>query len=331
MKTIGIIGARGFVGGELLRLLAAHSGFELAMISSRSLDGQRVCDAFEHPSELQIRAVEPSVEVASLDALVLALPNGLSGLWVEAADAGTKTGIGMGGQGSAPAESCSAPANGPVIVDVSADHRFDDAWVYGLPEHNRTNITNARRIANPGCYATGVQVALRPMLDLLDGDAWAFGVSGYSGAGSTPSPKNDPVALADNLMPYKSVGHLHELEVTRHLTHRVNFMPHVAPFFRGITLTITAYLKPRVTAKEVVARYRTAAECEPLITWSHDAPLVRDCAGRHEVNLGGVTFDPERRRLVVVATLDNLLKGAATQVLQNLNLACGFDELEGIA
>lgn len=313
MKTIGIIGARGFVGGELLRLLAAHPGFELAMVSSRSLDGQRVCDLFEHPSELEIRAAEPTLDVAALDALVLALPNGLSGSWVEAADC------------------ASAPGGGPVIVDVSADHRFDDGWVYGLPEHNRANIATARRIANPGCYATGMQVALRPVLDLLDGDAWAFGVSGYSGAGSTPSPKNDPVALADNLMPYKSVGHIHELEVTRHLTHRVNFMPHVAPFFRGITLTITAYLKDRVTAKDVVARYRTAAECEPLIAWSHDAPLVRDCAGRHEVNLGGVTFDPERRRLVVVASLDNLLKGAATQILQNLNLACGFDELEGIA
>lgn len=307
MKKLGIIGARGYVGGELLRLLNLHDDFVLTAVSSRQLQGQRVCDQFEHSSELEIRHLRPDdLQELGLDALVLALPNGLSEPWVQAASDRT------------------------VVVDVSADHRFTDLWTYGLPEHRRESIRGATRIANPGCYATAMQVALRPILDLLDGPVHAFGVSGYSGAGTTPSPKNDPEQLADNLIPYKLVGHTHEREVTRHLGHTVNFMPHVAPFFRGITLTISAQVT-EVTLDDVVQRYRSLADAEPLVEWCDEPPLVRDAAGRHVVTCGGVEYDPDRRRLVVVATIDNLLKGAATQALQNLNLACGFNELRGIS
>src|SRR4029079_11209466 len=126
---------------------------------------------------------------------------------------------------------------GTVIVDVSADHRFDDAWVYGLPEINRARIRGARRIANPGCYATAAALVVHPVKGLLDGPAQAFGVSGYSGAGTTPSPRNDVEALRDNLMPYSLVGHLHEREVRRHAG-PVCLMPHVAQFFRGISMTV---------------------------------------------------------------------------------------------
>lgn len=305
MKRLGIIGARGYVGGELLRLLADHGGFELTAVSSRKLAGQRVCDEFDHPSTLIVESLVPErLSDRPPDFLVLALPNGLSQPWVAAFD-------------------------GP-IVDVSADHRFDDEWTYGLPEHFREQITGATKIANPGCYATGMQVAVRPLLDLLDGPVHAFGVSGYSGAGTKPSPKNDPEQLADNLMPYKLVGHTHEREVSRKLGHTVNFMPHVAPFFRGITLTLSATLKTGIGRDDVVERYQALAQSEPLVRFTEEPPLVRDAAGRHEVTVGGVHFDEERRRLAVVATLDNLLKGAATQALQNLNLLAGYDELRGI-
>jgi N-acetyl-gamma-glutamyl-phosphate reductase common form len=305
VKKLGIIGARGYVGGELLRLLADHGGFELGAVSSRKLAGRKVRDEFDHPSELAIEALEPDdLTGRGLDVLVLALPNGLSEPWVEAVDC--------------------------PIVDVSADHRFRDDWTYGLPEHFRDRIVGATKIANPGCYATGMQVAVRPLLDLLEGPVHVFGVSGYSGAGTKPSPKNDPEQLADNLMPYKLVGHTHEREVSRQLDHTVNFMPHVAPFFRGIALTISAQLQAGAELSDVTDRYRALAEAEPLVRWSEEAPFVRDAANRHEVTVGGVEFDPERQRLAVVATLDNLLKGAATQALQNLNLLCGFDELRGI-
>ena len=106
-----------------------------------------------------------------------------------------------------------------IVIDLSADHRFDDAWAYGLPELNRAKIVNAKRIANPGCYATAMQLALAPLVDQLGGVPALFGVSGYSGAGTTPSPKNDVARLKDNLMPYSLVGHKHEREVAHRFGH----------------------------------------------------------------------------------------------------------------
>ncbi|MFO0661572.1 MAG: Asd/ArgC dimerization domain-containing protein [Polyangiaceae bacterium] len=157
-------------------------------------------------------------------------------------------------------------------------------------------------------------------------------MSGYSGAGTTPSPKNDPELLRDNLMPYSLVGHVHEREVSRHLGKTVRFMPHVAPFFRGIMLTISTELsQPISSAAELMARYESRYRDKSLIRVQKDAPWVRDVMNRHEVVVGGFAVDPTGTHAVVVVTIDNLLKGAATQALQNLNLALGFDELAGIA
>jgi N-acetyl-gamma-glutamyl-phosphate reductase common form len=175
-----------------------------------------------------------------------------------------------------------------------------------------------------------MQLAIAPMLDLLDGPVQCFGVSGYSGAGTTPSDKNDPDKLRDNLMPYALTGHVHEREVTRHLGHPVEFMPHVAPHFRGITLTANLHLREPVQREAAVARYRERYAGEPLVRVGTDAPWVSAIAGAHHVDLGGFAVADDGRRLVVVATIDNLLKGAATQALQNLNLAFGLDETLGI-
>src|SRR5690606_32329353 len=132
------------------------------------------------------------------------------------------------------------------------------------------------------------------------------------------------------LMPYALTGHIHERETTRHLGTAVHFMPHVAPFFRGITLTLSIPLKESVTRDDLVGRYRSAYDREPLVSYQEAAPLVRDIAGAHDCRVGGLTLDESGRRAVVVATIDNLLKGAATQALQNINLACGFEEFAGI-
>jgi N-acetyl-gamma-glutamylphosphate reductase len=127
------------------------------------------------------------------------------------------------------------------VVDLSADYRFNPAWAYGLPERHgsRELIRGAMRVANPGCYATGMQCSLFPLTGLLSSGAspHVFGVSGYSGAGTNPSRKNDLKELADNLMPYALNNHMHEREVTHRLSAEVpagiRFMPHVAPWFRG--------------------------------------------------------------------------------------------------
>jgi len=308
---LGIVGARGYVGAELIRLVAAHPRFELAFVSSRELDGERVA-AHSDAYRGELRYSAPSHEqlpTLGADAVVLALPNGKAADCVAAFDA---AGV------------------DPVIIDLSADYRFDESWYYGLPELTRANYAGQRRISNPGCYATAMQLAIAPMLDALDGPVQCFGVSGWSGAGTTPSDKNNPDKLRNNLMPYALAGHMHEREVTRHLGHPVEFMPHVAPHFRGLTITANLHLSRAFDSNEVVARYRQRYAGEPLVSVLDDAPWVSAIADAHHVDLGGFTRADDGHRLVVVATLDNLLKGAATQALQNLNLAFGLDEMAGI-
>ena len=243
------------------------------------------------------------------DAVVLALPNGKAGHIVQQFD--------------------DAGADA-VILDLSADYRFDPSWYYGLPELTRAQYSSQRRISNPGCYATAMQLAIAPMLNVLDGPAQCFGVSGYSGAGTTPSDKNNVELLRDNLMPYALAGHVHEREVSRQLGHPIEFMPQVAPHFRGLTITANLHLSIPFDVEEVLARYRGRYAGEPLVRVQDEAPWVSRIAGAHHVDVGGFTLSGDGKRLVVVATEDNLLKGAATQALQNLNMAFGLDEFAGI-
>ncbi len=309
--SVGLVGARGHVGTELIRLLAAHPRFTLAFVSSRERAGQRLAD-HEPAVTGELRYVNLDAEQAAgqgADALVLALPNGMAAPFVAQLDA-------------------RAPRT--VVVDLSADYRFDDGWHYGLPELNRDAAPGATRISNPGCYATAMQLAIAPMRGTLEGPVQCFGVSGYSGAGTSPSDKNDPEKLRDNLMPYALTGHIHEREVTRRLGHPVEFMPHVAPHFRGITLTANLHLAQAFNLDEVRERYRRHYASEPMVRVSDDAPWVSHIANRHDAEVGGFTLSADGRRLVVVSTLDNLLKGAATQALQNLNLAFGLPETMGI-
>ena len=310
-KTLGIVGARGYTGAELIALVAGHPAIELAFVSSRELDGQRVADqvaAFR--GELRYEALDAAAVAArGVDAVVLALPNGKAAPYVEAIDAAKPD---------------------TVIVDLSADYRFDERWYYGLPELTRAAYRGQQRISNPGCYATAMQLAIAPLKDDLAAPPACFGVSGYSGAGTTPSDKNDPDKLRDNLMPYALVGHVHEREVSQRLGLPVEFMPHVAPHFRGITMTVNLWLREASSHEALLARYRARYAGEPLVRVVEDAPWVSRIAGRHHAEIGAFAVAPGGKRAVIVATLDNLLKGAATQALQNLNTALGLDELSGI-
>ncbi|MFT3776585.1 MAG: N-acetyl-gamma-glutamyl-phosphate reductase [Minicystis sp.] len=307
---IGLVGARGYVGREIVAILARHPHFEIAYVASRTQAGQPVAEHLPGaPVDLRFEDLGPEqVGAKAVDAVVLALANDQARPYVAAID-------------RARAET--------VIVDVSADHRFDEAWVYGLPEIGRERLRGARRIANPGCYATATALALAPLSAILDGPAHAFGVSGYSGAGATPSPRNDVNALRDNLMPYSLVGHTHEREISRHVA-PVCFVPHVAPFFRGITMTTSIALREPLDAAALRARYEAFYASEPLVRVTPDIPLVRDAANLPHATIGGFAVDAEGRRAVVISTLDNLLKGAASQAVQNLNLAFGLPETTGI-
>jgi N-acetyl-gamma-glutamyl-phosphate reductase len=310
-KTVGLVGARGHTGAELIRLIAAHPRLELGFVSSRELAGQPVSQQIEgFGGDLRYENLaHDDVAARGMDAVILALPNGKSGEILAALD---------------------ALAPDTVVVDLSADHRFREDWYYGLPELTRDSYAGQKRISNPGCYATAMQLAIAPLLERLAGPPQCFGVSGYSGAGTTPSDKNDPDKLRDNLMPYALADHVHEREVSRHLGVPVEFMPHVAPHFRGITLTSNLWLDRAMGVEEIRDLYRRRYAAEPLVKVIDEAPWVSRVAGRHGVEIGGFTVAPGGRRVVVVAILDNLLKGAATQAMQNLNLAFGFDELTSI-
>src|SRR5262249_32385624 len=158
-------------------------GVEVLFVSSASRPGE---PALEGQSDLRFEDLSPdAIAARAADAVVLALPNDRSGPVVAAVE---------------------QQSPGTVLVDLSTDHRFDDGWVYGLPELKRAAIRGATRIANPGCYATAAALAVAPVAHMLAGPAQAFGVSGYSGAGTTPSPRNDQEALRDNLMPYSLIG-----------------------------------------------------------------------------------------------------------------------------
>ena len=310
-KRIGIVGARGHTGAELIRLVQAHPGLQLAFVSSRELAGQRVADHIDgFTGDLRYESLD-AAEVAAkgADAVVLALPNGKAAPYVEALDAA-----------------------GPdtVIVDLSADYRFNEEWYYGLPELTRGRWRGQKKVSNPGCYATAIQLSIEPLKDLLAAPPVSFGVSGYSGAGTTPSDKNDPEKLRDNLMPYTLTGHTHEREASRHLGVPVEFLPHVAPHFRGLTVTTNIYVARPVKLEDIAARFRLRYASEPLVRVLDEAPWVSRIAHKHHAEVGGFTVSNDGKRVVVVATLDNLLKGAATQAMQNLNHVLGFDEFTAI-
>jgi N-acetyl-gamma-glutamyl-phosphate reductase len=316
--TLGLVGARGYVGQELCKIIARHPRLSLAFVESRTHAGRPVAEHLEGaPRGLRFEDLGPEgVAARGADAVVLALPNGHSASYVAALDRARPD---------------------TVIVDISADHRCDEAWEYGLPElhtpparpPNRRLLRRARRIANPGCYATAAALAVAPVAVYLASPAQAFGVSGYSGAGATPSPRNDVEALRDNLVPYALVGHAHEHELACHV-HLVRLLPHVAPFFRGIAMTVTLPLREPMSIAALSALYERVYAGEPLIRITPEVPLVRDAANRPHVTIGGFASDAVAPHAVVVCTLDNLLKGAASQAVQNLNLALGFPELTGI-
>ena len=308
-----VIGARGYTGSALLPLLHRHPDCAVQAVGSSSARGQAVN---RHVSGLDdcnlvFTDIRPdNLQQFPADLYVLALPNGEAADYVAAVD------------GSRPEA---------VIIDLSADYRFDAAWTYGQPERNAAQLAGARRIANPGCYATGAQLALAPLVGRWVNAPAVFGVSGYSGAGKTPSRKNDPEVLKDNLLPYSLADHLHEREVSHVLQRGVRLLPHVAAFFRGISLTIALELKNPATPAALLDQYREAYAGCPLISVRDEIPEVAEVRDTHGVIIGGFTVsrsDPQRVSLVCV--LDNLLKGAATQVVQNMNLAFNLPSVTGL-
>ena len=301
-RTIGLVGARGYVGREVVRLIEADEAFELTLATSRALTGRTLAAAFEGATgDLVVTDDGPeAVAARGCDAYVLGLPNGLAAPYVAAIE---------------------AESPGSVIVDLSADHRGVPGWTYGLPELNRADIRSARRIANPGCYATAAILCLWPVADLLVAPPSCFGVSGWSGAGTTPSDKNDPARLKDNVLPYGFGGHGHQAEIGRAIGRDVIFAPHVASFFRGLIVTATSPITRAHSLDELQARYRTAYADSAVVRCQDAPPEPVDVAGTAAAVVGGLALDEATGVLTAACALDNLLKGAASQAMENLRLA----------
>ena len=316
-SKIAVVGARGYTGQALIELLNRHPHMDLCHVSSRELAGNKLKGyekkeiIYENLSPDDIRRMAEKKEI---DCWVMALPNGVCKPYVDAID-----------------ESGHKEA---VVIDLSADYRFSSDWTYGLPELvQRNKIVSAKRISNPGCYATAAQLGIAPLMDHLapqPAQPTVFGVSGYSGAGTKPSPKNDVENLTNNLIPYSLTDHIHEKEISSQLGTEVAFIPHVAVWFAGIHHTISMPLAEQMASRDVRQLYQDRYEDERLIKVSGESPLVKQIAGKHGVEIGGFAVHSSGRRVIVNVTIDNLLKGAATQCLQNMNLALGYDEYEGI-
>ena len=313
--SLGIVGVRGYVGTELLKLIHQHPLIDISWVSSRQLKGQHLNTLIDEDIDGLIESLNP-VQVAErkTDIVVLALPNGLAKPFVELIE-----------------EKHSAK----IIIDLSADYRFDNDWTYSLPELDYQSLQKASqstlvKISNPGCYASAMQLALAPIIDYLSGPAHCFGVSGYSGAGTKPGPNNDVENLKDNLIGYKLLEHLHEREVATRLNFPISFSPHVTSFFRGINMTVQVEFHSPQSADKLYQLFTDFYRQHPLVNIQHKIPVIKDVANKVNCLIGGFTVSQDGKRASIVSCLDNLLKGAASQALQNINIALDVDPMTAI-
>jgi N-acetyl-gamma-glutamyl-phosphate reductase len=338
MIKVGVVGGTGYTGVELLRLLAGHPGVEVAAITSRAEAGVKVAEHF--PSlrgRYDLAFTDPAkAPLSGCDCVFFATPNGVAM-----------------GQARALLDS------GSRIVDFSADFRLKDreTWekwykvahaspellpeaVYGLPEVNREKIRKARLVANPGCYATAVQLALLPLVETAHVDhahLIADAKSGVSGAGRKAETDLLFAEASDNFKAYAVKGHRHHPEILESLASLegasgkklgLTFVPHLVPMVRGILATVYA----RITADtdfQALFERRYAGEPFVDVLPPGSQPETRWVRGTNQCRIA-VHRPMDAQTLVVLAVEDNLVKGAAGQAVQNMNLMFGFAEKQGL-
>jgi N-acetyl-gamma-glutamyl-phosphate reductase len=325
---VGVAGATGYAGQELVRRLAGHptAVLTVAMASAGGSAG-RTLPALARIWDGEVVPLAPDRLSDEADVVFLAVPETLAA-------------------GLAPA----LVAAGRRVFDLSGAFRLRDAgvrrtWypdspgelpagaVYGLTERNREALRAAPLVACPGCYPTAALLALQPLAaaGLLDGDIVIDAKSGVSGAGRRPTERTHFSECHGSVSAYGVFGHRHVAEIEQELGRRVTFVPHLVPLDRGLLETIYARVQPGTTTGEVEGALRQAYETAPFVRLRGAAlPEIKHVAHTNFCDLGW-RLDEESGRLVMIACLDNLVKGAAGQALQNFNVACGFDERLGLA
>ena len=334
MKTT-VIGASGYAGGELLRLLATHPVFEVTLVGAHSNAGEQVTSV--HP-QLQSYAgrlfvTAESIDFTTIDLVFLALPHGESASLIAKIPAHVK------------------------IVDLGADYRLEDpaqwekyyggkhagSWVYGLPElapAQREAIKKENKVANPGCYATSISLGIAPAISVIDSsDIVVVAASGTTGAGRSAKINLIGSEVMNSLTSYKFGGvHQHTPEIEQALSAvaqkqaTISFTPILAPMPRGILSTITAKLVKPLNTKQAhdLFSHHYANEFFVDLLPLGQMPKTSAVTGSNKVQIQ-VAVDEHTNRLVVSVAIDNLGKGAAGQAIQNANLICGLSEISGLA
>jgi N-acetyl-gamma-glutamyl-phosphate reductase len=326
MIRAAILGASGFVGAELLRLLDLHRDIEPLALFGDSRAGQPLADvhphlAFAYP-DLTIERYSPGA-LAGADLVFAALPHGYS-----------------------QALAADILASGARFIDLGADFRLDSAeeyerwygephrapellsrFVYGIPELHRREIAAAQAVAAAGCYPTSAILALKPLIDLIEpGSLVVDAASGVSGAGKGLKDNTHFNSVDENFAAYGLLTHRHTAEMEMALGETLLFTPHLAPMNRGILATCHAIAKGPC---DPLARLRDAYAGEPFVHVSERPPATKWTLGSNAVHLTA-RYDPRTGRILALAALDNLVKGAAGQMIQCANLMLGLDETAGL-
>jgi N-acetyl-gamma-glutamyl-phosphate reductase len=331
MAKVGIVGASGYTGAELLRLCAGHPEFDVVVATGDTQAGTRAADLY--PS---LAAAYPDLVFSAYDAEALA---GLDVVFLGLPHAG--------------AEEVAPELLGKVhtVIDLSAAFRLKDASlypeyygaahrhpelldeaVYGMPEFFRPEIRDARLIAAPGCYVTAAALALRPLV--LDGAIDGTGIvvdaaSGVSGAGRGLKPETAFNTVDEDFTAYGLLNHRHTPEMEQVIGAQLLFTPHLAPMNRGILATCYARPARPLDTDVLLGVLHTAYDSEPFVVVSDRSPSTKATLGSNSAHITA-RFDPRTRWVVVIAALDNLVKGASGQAVQCANVVLGLPEPSGL-
>jgi len=339
MINVGIVGATGYVGVECIRLLLRHKEVCIKILASHTFVGQKISKIYPTLKgilDLECEALNIDILAKECDVVITALPHGAS---MEVIPALLEKGV--------------------KVIDASGDFRYNDAkiyeqWykvthtapellktaVYGLCELNREKIKKTNFVANPGCYPTCSILGLAPLMDsdYINKESIIIdSVSGVSGSGRKADLANTVCELSENFKPYGVTNHRHTSEIEQELSLlagtevKVSFTPHLAPFKRGMLSTIYVNLTKETDTDELVSLYKEFYKDDFFVRILDTGvmPEVKFVAGSNFVDIN-LVVDKRLNRVIIMSCQDNLCKGAAGQIVQNLNLMCGFDENEAL-
>lgn len=338
VKRVGIVGGTGYGALELLRFIQVHPELDVTEIFSHRQTGIEIQDEYIHLKDLtELTLKTLSVEkTASLDVLFFATPKGVAKDWIPLLKDRPIQIIDLSGD-----LRLSAPDYEIWYKEKPAEKSLLEKAVYGLPEWNKHKVSKAQIISNPGCFPTATLLAIKPMKDLIHGNKQTMvivdGKTGVSGAGRTQNPLTHFSNTNENVQPYKMGSHQHQPEMEKYaseMTNRiinVQLSTHLIPMTRGLLCTVYIPLQENITAQEIRVAYEDAYRNEPFVRILPEGkmPATKQVYGSNYCDIG-FYLNEKTGWLTVCSAIDNLVKGASGQAIQNLNIMNGWDETSGL-